>query len=85
MTFYCCDRRRLEIVKLHGSANGIDFLEVLDLASPPGAPRQKTLFVRLLRPGFAMTPDNVRITGGERIGQVGVVWTAAADALPSLA
>jgi hypothetical protein len=85
MTFHCCDPRRREIVKLRGSANGIDFLEVLDLASPPGAPRQQTLLVRLLRPGFALTPDNIRITGGERIREVGVLWCAAADNLPSAA
>ena len=56
---------------------------MLDLAAPPGAPRQQTLHVRLLRPGFALTPENIRITGGERIPEVGVVWAAAADALPA--
>jgi hypothetical protein len=82
MKFHCCDLRRLEVLKRSGSANAIEFLEVLDLASPPGAPRQQTLFVRLLRTGFALTPDNLRITGGERIPTVGIVWCAAADALP---
>ncbi len=82
MKFHCCDPRRLEVLKRSGSANAIEFLEVLDLASPPGAPRQQTLFVRLLRTGFALTPDNLRITGGERIPSVGIVWCAAADALP---
>ncbi|WP_321796806.1 putative baseplate assembly protein [Caballeronia sp. J97] len=82
MTFHCCDQRRLEVIKLHGSDNGIEFLEVLDKAAPPGAPRQQTLFVRLLRSGFTLTPDNLRITGGERIATVGVVWCASADALP---
>lgn len=82
MRFHCCDLRRLEVLKLSGSANAIDFLEVLDLAAPPGVPRQQTLFVRLLRTGFALTPDNLRITGGERIPTIGIVWCAAADALP---
>jgi hypothetical protein len=82
MKFHCCDLRRLEVLKRSGSANAIEFLEVLDLASPPGAPRQQTLFVRLLRTGFALSPDNLRITGGERIPTVGIVWCAAADALP---
>jgi hypothetical protein len=82
MRFHCCDLRRLDVLRRSGSANAIDFLEVLDKEAPPGAPRQQTLFVRLLRPGFALTPDNLRITGGERIPTVGIVWCAAADALP---
>ena len=81
-TFHCCDPRRLEVVKHSGSANGIEFLEVLDRSAPPGAPRQQTLLVRLLRTGFALTPDNLRINGGERIQTVGVVWCAPANALP---
>jgi hypothetical protein len=80
--FQCCEPRRLEVVKHSGSANGIEFLEVLDRASPSGAPRQQTLFVRLLRPGFTLTPDNIRIRGGERIPSVNVVWSASADDLP---
>ena len=40
MRFHCCDLRRLEILRLNGSANAIDFLEVLDKAAPPGVPRQ---------------------------------------------
>lgn len=83
--FQCCDARRLEVIRQGGSDNAIEFIEVLDQASPPGAPRQQTLFVRLLRSGFALTPDNLRIDGGERIPTVGVAWCAAATALPSLA
>jgi len=83
MTFHCCDLRRLDVLKRSGSANAIEFLEVLDLGSPPGAPRQQTLFIRLLRPGFTLTPDNLRISGGERIRSVGILWCAPADALPS--
>jgi hypothetical protein len=83
--FECCEQRRLEVIKLNGTDNGIDFLEVLDKESPPGAPRQQTLLLRLLRPGFTLTPDNLRITGGERIPIVGVVWCGAANALPAQA
>jgi hypothetical protein len=81
-TFHCCDERRLEVLQQSGSANAIEFLEVLDRAAPPGVPRQQTLFIRLLRPGFILTPDNLRIDGGERIHSVGIVWCASADALP---
>ncbi|MET3994457.1 hypothetical protein ABIB94_008257 [Bradyrhizobium sp. JR7.2] len=82
MKQHCCDPRRLEVLEAKGSANAIAFIEVLDLASPPGAPRQQTLLVRLLHSGFTLSPDNLRITGGERIATVGVVWCAPADALP---
>ena len=80
--FQCCAQLRLEKIKRSGTDNGIEFLEVLDKAAPPGAPRQQTLFVRLLRPGFTLTPDNLRITGGERIPTVGALWCAPANALP---
>ena len=60
----------------------IEFLEVRDHLEPVQALRQRTLFVRLLRPGFALTPDNVLIDGGERLPIVPVEWVAAADNLP---
>jgi hypothetical protein len=81
--FSCCDPRRLGVIAHSGHVNAIDFLEVLDRSAPPGVPHQRTLFVRLLRPGFTLTPDNLRITGGERIRTVGVVWCAPADQLPA--
>ncbi len=84
--FHCCDERRLDVLRLAGSANAIDFLEVLDRAAPSGVARQRTLFVRLLRPVPAtLTRDNVRIDGGERIRVVPVRWVAAADNLPAVA
>jgi CBS domain-containing protein len=82
MTYFCCDPRRLEVVKLHGSLNGIEFVEVHDHLESDLTLRQRTLFVRLLRPGFALTPDNLLISGGERVPQVAVEWVAAANALP---
>jgi hypothetical protein len=83
--YHCCEPRRLEVLGKSGSANAIEFLEVLDRAAPAGVPRQRTLFVRLLHPGFTLTPANLRIDGGERIRTVGVEWCAPADALPALA
>ena len=83
MKVHCCDEQRLEVIKLAGSANGIEYLEVRDHLEPTPALRQRTLLVRLLRPGFALTPDNVRIDGGERIPTIGIEWVAAANNLPA--
>jgi hypothetical protein len=84
--FHCCDERRLDVLRLAGTANAIDFLEVLDQAAPPGVPRQRTLFVRLLRPVPAtLSRDNLVISGGERIRRIGIVWAAAASNLPAVA
>ena len=68
MKFHCCDARRLEVLKRSGTRQR-DRVPRGAATSPrrAGALRQQTLFVRLLRPGFALTPDNLRITGGERI------------------
>ena len=83
MRCFCCDPRRLEVLKQSGSANAIEFLEVRDHLEPDPAMRQRTLFVRLLRPGFTLGTDNVLIDGGERLAIVPVEWVAAADNLPS--
>jgi hypothetical protein len=86
MMFHCCDLRRLEVIRAAGNANGIEFLEVLDLAAPAPAPRQQTLFVRLLKvPATPLTPGNLRIDGGERIHRIGIVWCAMANLLPASA
>ena len=83
MKFFCCDTRRLEVIKLSGTLNAIEYLEVRDHLEPDPLLRQRTLFVRLLRPGFALAKANVLIDGGERIAQVEVEWAAAADNLPA--
>lgn len=84
---HCCDPRRLDVLRNAGGAgvNAIEFIEVLDRAAPAGVPRQRTLLLRLLRPGFALVPAQIVIAGGERIRDVGVAWAAAGDALPALA
>jgi len=85
--YSCCDERRLEAVRQAGVLNGIEFLEVSDTEAPTEALRQRTLFVHLLRPpptgADALGPQNVSITGGERIPDVGVEWVAPADDLPA--
>ena len=42
----CCDQRRLEVIRNLGTANGIDFIEVLDRG--PGIPAQAA--ERMLQP-----------------------------------
>lgn len=82
MTRYsCCDTFRRNAVAA-SSANGIDYLEVLDLEAPSGSPRQRTLMVRLLKPVPALSIDNVRIDGGERVRNIRAEWVSAADDPP---
>lgn len=84
--FVCGNRRRLLAVKLAGTLNGIEHLEVRDRdeTDPTRRPlRQRTLLVRLLDPvPVTLTRSNVVIDGGERIGVVPVAWAAPASALP---
>lgn len=70
MKYFCCDHRRREGVREHGTLNGIDYLEVLDSPSMAPGSRQKVLhvfFLKDLTPATAPGPDDVRIDGGERI------------------
>ena len=74
MIYVCCDERRRDAVRAHRTLNGIDFLEVLD---------DLTLVVHFLKPlgGGAVTREQVRIEGGERIRDVTVTGiTGGTDA-----
>jgi hypothetical protein len=73
MNYSCCDPRRRDV--LQGSAfNGIDFLEVLDHDAPSDGERQRTLFVHFINPLVTpIGPTNVRIEGGDRIRDIGVI------------
>lgn len=83
MRYACCDERRLTAVKEAGVLNGIEYVEVSDSEALPGL-RQRTLFVRLLQPPGALTPEaNVEITGGERIPTVAASTPPAAE-VPAL-
>ena len=82
MKYYCCDQRRREVVKLNGTLNGLEYLEVYDSGLPGDPTRQLTLFVKFLRPVPALSKDNLRIEGGERIKSVDIEWIAIANALP---
>src|SRR5262245_53135998 len=72
MRYFCCDERRRAAVSVHPTLNGIDFLDVSDNPADPIDLRQRTLFVHLLKPVApgALTPQNVRIEGGERIRNI---------------
>ena len=84
MKYYCCDQRRLEVVKLHGSLNGLEYLEVQDSGIPGDDKRQRTLIVKFLRPvPSSLDKKNCLITGGERIKTVEIEWIAVANALPA--
>lgn len=84
MIYTCCEEKRRALVDAHATLNGIDWLEVLDLDAPAGSPRQRTLMVRLLkRVPSGLTPDNIRIDGGDRIRNVGVEWVGVASAPPA--
>jgi hypothetical protein len=76
---YCPDETRKALVRAQGALNGIDYLEVLDQAAPTGTTPQQTLLVHCLRPVGALTEDNVRIEGGVRITNIGVVWARAGN------
>ena len=80
MRYACCDQNRGALVDGHATLNGISWLEVLDLNAPPGSPRQQTLLIRLFKPvPPGLSPINIRITGGERIRNVGVEWVGIAS------
>ena len=86
MIYHCCEENRRALVDAHPSLNGIDHLEVLDLDAPPGSPRQRTLLVRLLKPVPAgLSPDNLSVSGGERVRQVNVEWVGIASTPPAQA
>lgn len=72
-------------LNIAGTPNAIDYLEVLDHdAIALNSPRQQTLLIHCLRAVPAtITRDNVLITGGETITNVGVDWVAPASAPPS--
>jgi len=84
MKYYCCDQRRREVVKLNGTLNGLEYLEVHDSGIPGDPTRQLTLFLKFLRAVPAtLGRGNFRIEGGERIKRVDIAWVAIANALPA--
>jgi hypothetical protein len=72
-------------LNISGTPNGIDYLEVLDSdAVPLNSPRQRTLLVHCLRAiPSTITRDNVLISGGESIVNIGIDWVAPASNPPA--
>lgn len=73
MIYFCCDTFRRTAVR-DTDLNGIDFVEVVDRDAPSEDLRQRILHVHLVNEpgGLVLTPDNVRIEGGERIRNIRV-------------
>ena len=82
MNYFCCDEERRTLVINHPALNGIDYLEVVDNPADANAIRQTVLQVYLLKevmPG-AITAENIRIEGGERIRNIEVLWVLVGPA-----
>lgn len=82
MIYFCCDERRREAVRDDGRVNGIDFLDVEDRPEDPDDVRQRRLFVHMLQdvaPG-TIGPDNIQISGGERIRTIHVTRVSVGGA-----
>jgi hypothetical protein len=75
MIYQCGEDRRRAAVARHPTANGIDFLEVVDTGAATPADRQRVLLVRLVKPlgAVPVTPADVAISGGDRIRDIAVV------------
>lgn len=89
MIFSCCDEKRKDAIlanTLPGAVNGIDYLEVLDHASPISSLRQRTLLVYCLKEAPTdLTTSNVLIQGGESVTNITAQWISRADPVPAQA
>ncbi len=83
MRYYCCDERRREVVKLSGTLNGLDYIEVHDSGVTGDPLRQLTLFLKFLRPPSGLDRNNIVIDGGERIEEIDIDWVATPTTLPA--
>jgi hypothetical protein len=82
--FRCETGKRRDAVIASATANGIDYLEVVDswARTSPDSPRQQTLLVHLFKKSsVALDRSNVAITGGARV-TVGVEWAYRYGAFP---
>ena len=74
MLYFCCDKNRRAAVK-GSNLNGIDYIEVKDDPADSIDQRQRNLFVHFIHnlTGPALTADNFRIEGGERLRHIKVI------------
>ena len=75
MIYFCCDDRRRNAIAAHPTLNGIDFLEVTDMAAGTLAVH----FIKDLAPD-ALAVENVQLEGGERIRQIKITKVTVAPA-----
>ncbi|MET1082792.1 MAG: putative baseplate assembly protein, partial [Burkholderiales bacterium] len=81
--FRCKNERRRQVIREHGTLNGIDYLEVFDQeAIPIASPRQRTLLLRFLKNAPTLKTDNIEIAGGVRVTPVRVLWVHLAPSVP---
>ncbi|MCY0996970.1 putative baseplate assembly protein [Myxococcus sp. MISCRS1] len=82
--YVCQSEQRRRLVEAHPTFNGIDYLEVLDEeAATLELERQRTLWVRCYKPlPVTISADNVGITGGVRLKDIGVALAFRMDQPP---
>lgn len=81
MKYVCCSSERREAT-LASPLNGLDFVEVLDHQAPAESLRQRVLLLTFLKPlsSDALTVDQLRVEGGERIFPIVVTALAVLPA-----
>lgn len=82
MNYFCCDaQRRLDLAGQE-DLNGIDFLEVIDHSASGPLDRQRFLELHFINPlgTPALTRENIRIEGGQRVVRIQVVAVTSASA-----
>ena len=79
MIYSCCDELRRQDVREHATLNGIDYLEVVDHTASREEDRQRFLELHFVNDlgTLTLTPDNIRIEGGERIENIAVISVTA--------
>jgi hypothetical protein len=84
--YRCCEERRRAAVARHPTLNGIDFLEVVDSDAATPEDRQRILRLRLVKPlgPVTVTPDNVAISGGDRVRDIHAVTVTTNPASPDV-
>lgn len=83
--YECCDKNRRNAVVAHPTLNGLDAVEVIDRELPQDdALRQRTLLLFCVKPvTFAVTHQQVEISGGVRVRDPEVQWAAVASPMPA--